>query len=283
MMYCDCVMLLYIAAGAGLAALTALAYLAIRRLIEEGHQNSIWKSLRGRGDGEVFHAGMVEGLPEPAKRYLLHSIRPGTILATSVVIRMSGKMRPKATAPWASVKAREILSVPLGFLWRARVRRSMKRFSGADSYSDGKARVGFWFWGIFPAMRMEDEDTKRSAIGRLAIESAWLPAALLPQAGAKWEPVSSNSAKVTLNIDGAPNTLTLTFNPDGGLRRSSLSRWGAEGEGGKATWLPYQVDVLEETEFGGYTIPSFFTAGWWVRQDYFFEFFRATVNHAEFD
>jgi hypothetical protein len=273
---------LYIAFGIGLAALVVLCLLALRRLVEEGRLRAIWRSLEGDGQGTSFRPEMVVGLPEPAQRYLLHSIQPGTPLASSVALHMKGKLRPKATAPWTEMKAREIICVPKGFLWKAKVRRGLTRFSGADHYAEGQGRVRFWLWGIFPAMRMEGEDTTKSAIGRLAVEAVWLPSSLLPQAGAKWEAVDSHSAKVTLQIDGQATVLVLNVAPDGKLRRSVISRWGGVGEGGEAVWMPFEVEAHEEREFGGYRIPSFCTAGWWVRSDHFFEFFRANVEKAEF-
>ena len=276
------VMHLYIAAGVGLAVLVTFAFLAARRLADERRLRAIWKSLEGDGRGAAFHPDMVTGLPEPARRYLLHAIKPGTPLASSVALRMKGKLRPKATVPWTEMKAREIICVTKGFLWKAKVRRGLSRVSGADHYADGQGRVRFWLWGVFPAVRMEGEDTTKSAIGRLAIEAVWLPSALLPQAGATWEAVDNHSAKVTIQIDGQPTTLVVNVEPDGKLRRSIISRWGGVGESGEAVWMPFEVESHEEREFGGYTIPSFCTAGWWMRSDHFFEFFRANVESAEF-
>lgn len=275
-------MYVYIACGAGLVLLAVFAVLAARRLSDERRLKAIWRSLEGDGRGAAFRPDMVEGLPEPARRYLLHSIQPGTPLASSVVLRMKGKVRPKATAPWTEMKAREIICVPKGFLWKARVKRGMMRVGGADHYAGGKGRVRFWLWGVFPAARMEDDDTTKSAIGRLAVEAVWLPSSLLPQAGARWEAVDNHSAKVTIDIDGQPTALVINVEPDGRLRRSVMSRWGGVSENGGAVWMPFEVEAHEERQFGGYTIPSFCTAGWWVRADHFFEFFRATVENAEF-
>jgi hypothetical protein len=100
-----------------------------------------------------------------------------------------------------------------------------------------------------------------SARGRLAIESVWLPSALLPGEGVAWEGIASDRARVTLTLDGEAIPLTLTVGDDGRLRAVTMLR---HGDHGVESWrpLPYGVEVDEETTFGGYTIPTRLRGGW---------------------
>lgn len=273
---------LYISVAVVGLLIVGVAALFTRRVLDAGRVNRIWKSLQAPSTGQVFRQDMVNGLPAPARRYLMHAIKPATPLARSVHIRMLGALRPEAEARWTKMRAEEIVSVPEGFVWKAEVRRGLKRLRGADYYFDGIGRVRFWLWGLLPAMRMEGPDTSKSAAGRLAIEAVWLPSCLLPQAGAKWEEVDEYSANVTLQIGGESATLTLSVGPDGKLQRAMISRWGVLPGNTASAYIPFQLEVEEEKEFEGYRIPAAVRTGWWVRPDYYFEFFKATVLEASF-
>jgi hypothetical protein len=260
----------------------ALATLLVARLLDYRHIRRLWKSLQVESTNQVFSLDMVAGLPEPAQRYLLHAIQPGTPLASWVQLKMNGMLRSGPDAPWTPMKAKEILSVPTGFVWKATVARRWKRVRGADYYAQGAARVRFWLWNIIPVVRMEGADTARSALGRLAIEAVWLPSSLLPQAGAKWAEVDEHSARVSLQIGGETTLLTLFVAPDGKLRRAAVSRWSQATEDGEPTYIPFSAEIQEERSFEGYTIPSRVATGWWVQTDRYFEFFRSNVDQAEF-
>jgi Family of unknown function (DUF6544) len=121
---------------------------------------------------------MVSDLPAPARRYLLHAIRPGTLLASSVSLEMRGEMRLNLEQEWAPMKARQILAPPKGFVWRAEVGHGLMRFSGGDHYANGSGRVRFWLWGVIPLVKQEGPDVSRATIGRLVCETIWLPSFL---------------------------------------------------------------------------------------------------------
>jgi len=275
-------LLLYIAAAVGACILVALSVLTLMRLVDDGRVNAIWRSLRREPSGRVFSEAMLADLPAPAERYLRHAIRPSTPLASSVQLRMTGKIRSNPDADWTHLSAEEILSVPDGFVWKAKIRQGYERLSGADRYAGGAGCVRFWLWGIIPVLHQEGPDTSKSATGRVAIESIWLPSSLLPQAGAEWEAIDNQSAKATLRIGGEITTLTLLVAPDGRLRRSVISRWGEGAAQGEPAYIPFTAEVIEERTFGGYTIPSRIVAGWWIHSDRFFEFFQATIEEAEY-
>jgi len=242
----------------------------------------IWDSLKGARLSKPFSPAMVEVLPDAAERYLLHAISVGSPLASSVQLKMHGSMRLKPNAGWLDMEAEQILAPPRGFVWRASVGRWPIRFSGADFYFDGDANVRFWLWGMIPLVNAGGVDTARSAAGRLAGESVFLPSALLPERGARWEPVDRSSARVTLDIGGESSSITVVVGDSGALRRVVMQRWGDRADDGRFDYIPFGVEVHDELTSGGYTIPSRISAGWWFGTDRYFEFFRATIELAEF-
>ncbi|HEY9433203.1 MAG TPA: DUF6544 family protein [Blastocatellia bacterium] len=266
----------------GVLIVVTLTTLVILRRRDDGKVDTIWRSLEATPTHQVFTEDMVSDLPAPAKRYLLHAIRPGTLLASSVSLEMRGTMRLKPEQEWMPMKARQILAPPKGFVWRADVGDGLMRFSGGDHYANGSGRVRFWLWGVIPLVNQEGPDVSRAATGRLVCETIWLPTSLLPQRGVKWEALDDESAQATIKIGEEMTTLTLFVEPDGRLREIRILRWGNQTEDGSFGYVPFGGQMQEERDFDGYTIPSKVSVGWRLGTDRYFEFFRAQIEHAVF-
>ena len=273
-----------IAAAGGLGLLAAGAALRLVRTREVAETTRLWAQLeRPAGwQDDYFRADLVAELPDPARRYFLHAIRPGAKLARAVTLEMGGSLRLQPNGTWLPMEAREMLSVPSGFIWQATVRQGPLWFSGIDSYAHGSGQTRFWLCGLIPIVRAGGLDVSHSARGRLAGEAIWNPAALLPQCRASWEHVDQQTARATLVIDDEPVSLSLTVQSDGRLRSVHLERWGDQTEGGHYGPIPFGMDVLEERDFGAYTIPSRIAGGWWYGTDRFFDFFHGVIRRAEF-
>jgi Family of unknown function (DUF6544) len=266
----------------GVLTVVALMTMAILKRRDDEKVNSIWQALEAPSLHQVFTEDMVSDLPDPARRYLLHAIRPGTALASSVSIEMRGAMRLKLEQEWMPMKARQVLAPPKGFVWRAEVGDGLMRFSGGDHYANGSGRVRFWLWGVIPLVKQEGPDVSRAAIGRLVCETIWLPSSLLPQRGVKWEALDDESTQTTIKIGEEMTTLTLFVEPEGRLREIRILRWGNQTEDGSFGYVPFGGQMQEERDFGGYTIPSKVSVGWRLGTDRYFEFFRAQIEHTVF-
>ncbi len=266
----------------GVLTAVALMTTAILRRRDDGEVDGIWQSLEATSTHQVFTEDMVSDLPAPARRYLLHAIRPGTPLASSVSLEMRGTMRLKPGQEWMPMKARQIIAPPKGFVWRAEVGDGLMRFSGGDHYANGSGRVRFWLWGVIPLVKQEGPDVSRAALGRLVCETIWLPSSLLPQRGVKWETLDDESAQATMKIGEETVTLDLFIEPDGRLREIRILRWGNQTKDGGFGYIPFGGQIQEERAFGGYTIPSKVGVGWWIGTDRYFEFFRARIEDAVF-
>jgi hypothetical protein len=276
------VMIIKLPVAFGVLTVVALKTMAVLRRRDDGKVDGIWQSLEAPSTHQFFTEDMVSDLPAPARRYLLHAIRPGTPLASSVSLEMSGAMRLKPEQEWAPMKARQILSPPKGFVWRAEVGDGLMRFSGGDHYANGSGRVRFWLWGFIPLVKQEGADVSRAALGRMVCETIWLPSSLLPQRGVKWEASDDESARATMKIGEETITLNLLVEPDGRLREIRILRWGNQTEDGSFGYIPFGGRIQEERAFGGYTIPSKVSVGWRLGTDRYFEFFRAQIENADF-
>lgn len=262
-----------------------MAILAIFLLIRVRYDRlvkQIWRSLKIDYTNSVFTKDMVIDLDEPVQRYFLHAIAQGTPLAAYVELEMNGSFRLKSDAEWIPMQASQIISTSPGFVWQAVIGKGLNKFSGADYYANGKGRMRFYLWGLIPLVNAQDSDIDRSAVGRLGGEyGIWLPSALLPQNGVTWQAISDNKIQAKFEIDREPIVLTLTIDADGKLLKLSLPRWG---EQTKSDWqyIPFGGEIQTEKTFGGYTVPTKISAGYWFGTEKYQEFFQSCIKQAKF-
>ncbi|PMB06822.1 hypothetical protein CEN45_07670 [Fischerella thermalis CCMEE 5198] len=268
-----------------IAVLLAIAFLilVVIRIKNDNEVSKIWQELADLPTEHVFTEDMVASLPSPVQRYFLHAIAPGTPLASSVTLEMSGSFRLGEDKPWVPMQAKQRISLLKGFVWQATVGRGLSQFVGADYYIKGTGRMRFSLWGLVPLVNAHTHDIARSSLGRLAGEFVWLPSALLPQQGVIWQAIDERTVQANFVIDDEPVTLTLIVDADGKLLKLSLPRWGDTTEDGSWDYIPFGVEFQAEQQFGGFTIPSQMNAGWWFGTERYLEFFRATIAKAEFE
>ena len=266
----------------GIFALVAIAVLIliVLRIRSDRATRELWQALETPAATEKFTTETLADLPEPVQRYFLHAIQPGTPLASSVQIEMHGSF--KMEQGWMPMQADEILSTK-GFLWRATIGKSPVQFLVCDRYVNRSGQVYATLWGAIPIVNQQNPDITRASIGRLAIESIWLPALLLPQRGVQWKAIDQNTITASFKIEEEPITLTLKIDRNGRLLQAMMPRWGEDKlEKGKLAYLPYGAAFSAEATFEGYTIPSQIGVGWWFDTERYEETFRATVSQANY-
>lgn len=270
--------------GLALLMVLAIGLPVVLRVRQERRVEEIGHAL-ATGDGRgQFDSGMVEDLPEPARRYFLHALEPGAPLASSVSLTLPGSIRMSRAGDPLPLASEEILTAGRGYVWTARIRRGPLTIRGFDVYTDGEGEMRWWVAGLVPVVRADGDDVSRSAAGRLVEESAlFLPSSLLPFRGARWEAVDDSTARVRVGSDDEEVELTLELDDDGGLSRLSYPRWNADPKHGPVGHLPFVTDQLgEEQTFDGHTLPTRFRAGWRLGEVDEFPFFFIRGARATF-
>jgi hypothetical protein len=273
----------------GIFILLAIAFLILLILkIRTNHQvNQMWRlcslcSSQATPTQEYFSEEMIAGLPTPVQRYFLHAIALGTPLAHANQLKMQGRFRLGPDKSWLSMRCQELITSQ-GFVWKAIIGSKLLQLDGADYYMvNGLGRVQFGLWGLIPIINVHDRNTLRSSIGRLVQEFVWLPSALLPQQGVKWQALSDNIIQASLKINDEPVTLTLVIDTDGKVLQISSPRWGNQTKNGKWRYIPFGGKCHADQTFGGFTIPSQVNVGWWFGTDSYFDFFKCTIKQAKF-
>lgn len=246
------------------------AALSVRRLVEDRTFDHIEQDLSTPPAAELegFSPDLVADLPEPARRYLLHAIAPGTPLAPAVHLQMEGTMTPTPGSARVHLTAKETLAPRCGFVWTAHARMYGLPVRVRDHYVENDGGVHVNVLSLVPLpLAAEDEDVTRSSRGRLIGEAVWCPTALVAP-GVTWEAVDADRTRFTLAVDGAAAPVTIHVGPEGALREVTLNRWGDVGVASPRL-LPYGFRIEEEATFEGITIPTRLRGGWWYGTERF--------------
>jgi hypothetical protein len=257
---------------------------------------SVWRLLDHRADLNAMHelalsqhaqpptftTDMGAHLPEPARRYFLYTIKPGTPLFSVACITMVGRfgMGNRDKPNYLDFTATQVLAMPAGFVWKMRARRGLMRLSGSDS--QGWTR--FWLMGLLPIARLGgNPDHTRSAFGRYVAEAVfWAPAAVLPCPGIVWEGLESDCARVTIKYRGLSQSVDLTVGADGQPTQVCFERWSNANPEKQHRLQPFGGYLSEFRYFGGFRLPTHVEAGNHFATDQYFPFFVADVTAVEY-
>ncbi len=123
-----------------------------------------------------------------------------------------------------------------------------------EHFLDGRARLELPF-GVF-----EGEQVDQAANLGLWAESMWLPAILINDPRARWEPVDDETALLNVPFEDDYQQLLVRFDPDTGLLRSMEAMRFRDAEGGeKIRWV---TEATRWAELDGYLIPDVGEATW---------------------
>jgi hypothetical protein len=266
--------------------LLALAVLAL----------SVWRWLDHRADREAmswlatmqptaparFDPAMVAELPEPAQRFFLYAIEPGTPLLTVANLTMAGQfgMGTKDDPKYLDMKATQTLASPTGFVWKMSAGKGLMHVSGSDS--DSWTR--FWLMGLLPIARLgDDPDHARSAFGRYVAEAVfWTPAAVLPGPGVHWEPLDADSARVVVTHKGLSQPVDVTVAQDGQPIRVMFQRWSNANPEKVHRLQPFGGYLSSFRAVSGFRLPTHVEAGNHFGTDEYFPFFVVDVPAIDF-
>jgi hypothetical protein len=227
-----------------------------------------------------FDPAMVAGLPEIARRYFGHAIAPGTPLATAAELEMEGTflLGDKASHQAYAMTARQILRPPHEFVWLPTLRSGAMRISGSDGLEGGRAWTSFWMMGAVPVANVSSSpNLVRSAAFRSVMESIWVPAALLPQNGTRWEQIGPDRARIRFTKTEPEVVIEMALGADGAVREIVGQRWSNANADGIFRLQPFGGTIEAEKSFGGFTVPSRMRIGNHFGTDDYLPFFQARI------
>lgn len=233
-----------------------------------------------------FDPSMVNGLPEPARRYFLFTIAPGAPLRSVAEIATHGEigLGTRDAPHYVRMRAKQILAPPHGLVWSVDAGNRWMSISGSDGFDAERSWVRFWLMKTIPIVRAGgSRDHARAAFGRVVAEAAfWAPAALLPAAGATWEGVSRDVARATVGYHGLVQTVDVTVAQDGRPTMVVIARWSDANPDRTYRLQPFGGYLSEFRNFDGYCLPTRVEGGNFIGTDDYFPFYKARVDRLRF-
>jgi hypothetical protein len=205
----------------------------------------------------AFDPRAVRNMPEPAQRWLTHSIAPGTPLRRRVELTQHGRIRIGA---WRDFHARQVIAGLDSYVWASATRIAGIPVYGYDRLAHGHGDMVHRAFGRLALVNESGSDLTRSAAGRLVSEVIWTPAAAL-SSDLVWTPVDEHRTTVLVPYRGETHEVTITVDQSGALQKVTMLRW-ASINGGPYRLRPFGAEIHHEATFDGFTAPSGVTAGY---------------------
>lgn len=267
---------------AAVVALTAL------RVSDQRNAETVWKSLRAGSKQDVteFDPAMVDGLPEPARRYFLYTIGEGFPLRTVAEIEMEGEigLGDRSDPRYLAMRGRQVIAPPRGFVWKLDAGSGLMSLSGSDGFGDSQSWVRFWLLKLFPVVREGgNPDHARSAFGRVVAESVFFaPAALLPGEGVEWETVGPDTARATVSYRNMVQSVDISVDEEGRPHTVVISRWSNANPEKEYRAQIFGGTLSEFRPFDGYMLPTRIEGGNFIGTPNYFPFYRVHVLSINF-
>jgi len=207
----------------------------------------------------------LEGLPAPVQRYFRAVLQDGQALIAAATLTLEGRFNMSATGhQWKPFESRQhVVTLRPGFIWDARV----TLFPGLvvrviDSYIAGQGLLRAALLGLFTvADQRGGGEIARGEFMRFFAEAAWVPTALLPSQGVRWEAVDAHSAHATMTDGELTLTLLFSFNKDGLIESARAKARGAT-VGKETLMLPWEGRWSDYRPHDGMRVPMKGEAAW---------------------
>jgi hypothetical protein len=171
---------------------------------------------------------------------------------------------------------------PPGFVWDAHIRVApLLAVRVRDSYLDGTGAMQAKLVAL--ASVVNEGGTPEMATGsllRYLAEAVWLPTALLPSSGVRWEDVDDSTARATLTDSDNTATMEVHFGPRGEIERISARRH--RDVHGTPVLTLWQGRFWDYTHVNGMMVPRQSEVGW-VLPDGWFPYWRGSTTASEFE
>lgn len=168
------------------------------------------------GDVEVFDVRTLDELPPPVARYFRRVLPDGQRPVRQAWLTQEADFFMAGRSPgWHPLTATQHFSTrPPAFVWDARIQVApMVSVWVRDAYASGTGSMRADLLGWYPVMRTtRSAELDAGALQRYLAELIWLPTALLPSAGVRWEARGERVAVASLTDGSRRVELEFRFN-----------------------------------------------------------------------
>lgn len=212
--------------------------------------------------GEVVTAESIDGLPGIVQKWLIHSgvVDKKPIFNVHLVQELQLKLKPEQEA-WNPGRAEQYFTVhPPAFVWNINTEmNSVLSVVGRDKFVNGQGEMTIKLLSLITVANAKNsEKVNQATLQRYLAEMVWFPTASLSNY-ISWEPVDNNSAKATMEVDGAKGHGVFHFDDAGNFLKFTARRYKDEKDEAPTLWT---VSALKTEEINGIKIPVELQADW---------------------
>jgi len=259
---------LLIIAAVALTAATAIALALARRRWSVASSNLRRRlaAHAAKPERPAFSAAQLDGLPAPVARYLRTALGDGRAIARHVRIEWAGEFnmgRPGADR-WVPFSAtQDFVPGAPGFVWDARMRSAGVTVNVRDSLIDGEGSMLGKVLGLFTVVdRRGGGALAVAALQRYLGEALWLPTALLPAQGVRWDAVDGQRARATIASGDVRATLEFRFGANGLVESVHAAARTYDDGRNPPSLHPWQARVLRYAPIDGVMVPAEAVVEW---------------------
>lgn len=209
----------------------------------------------------IYSAAELAALPSPVARYfrvVLHEGQP-LINRARITWRGSFNLGSPGQDKWKPFTAtQEFIPAPPSFVWDARIVQApgLAVFV-RDGLLRGQGSMYGALLGWLPVVNAHDKQTlNEGALQRYLGEAVWLPTALLPSQGVRWEALDNTHARATLTNGGTTVALEFRFGENGLVTTIFAPQRFYDDGRNPPQPLPWQARILRYEEHHGMLVPA---------------------------
>jgi len=268
----------------GVAVLAVVGAVVMRRRRFDRDVAAAVDELRTRSSTEteserVYTRENVEELPDPVRTYFDAVLTEGQPRARTARIEQHGTLLLGDT--WKPFSGTQYVTVdPPGFVWDATVRFApLVPVRVVDAYVDGEGSLrAKLLSALTVSAAAPSPELNESELLRYLAEGVWVPSALLPGAGVKWEAIDDQSARATLEDGDTTASLVFHFDDWRVERVHAEARYRQEDDD-VAPWTGY-LGAYEQ--FEGVRVPTQAEIEWTL-PDGDYPYWRGEIESVTYD
>lgn len=246
-------------------AFLSLLLLAIFRSQHNRNIESQWRRLDVASKDKVFEPEMLQNLPSPASRYFMRALEPGKPIASTARLRMKGQLHELETQKSFPLVVSQLLTPQHGFVWEARIRTGIGFVTASDYYVDGTRSSRSHYLGLIPTfsdLTPKNFNDPETTVERMAMDTIFCPASLLPRPGVEWQAVDSSHARVRLTIQKSVVSMLFHIDPEGRLLKIIVEKISPKDATETGKFRSLEVRIASDRTFESTTIPAQFLVRW---------------------
>jgi hypothetical protein len=216
-------------------------FLVVYNVFDSMKYTETWDSLKVENSGKNYSDNLSDGYPTAFKNYLDHCIEPNTILPQTVFLELQGSVKFHNQDKWTSYEAEQIISSPIGFLYKAKVSGgTFIRF-----HSKEKSYSKFKLFGVIPVSDSDDILTQNKNQFLHIISMFLFPSSFLMESNLRIE--EKETIELIFASKENPHRASIRIDKNGVLKSVYILSEKSKDQ--------YELIVEEEKRYNGFMIP----------------------------